>query len=147
MPLVSWSVLGGGGGGGRGKRGEQGTQLLVWKGQTQVEAQSTYNIVPRAPSSALRPPHPLSRKRECTPPPLKQGGGHTHLRVRGLVGGPNSVPKNGEKLSILSTLWVEAVFFLNTLCCLNRNVPLEQYSANAKIMFCYELCNFLFNKV
>jgi hypothetical protein len=34
----------GGGGGGRARRGEQGTQLIVWKGQTQVEAQVEVHI-------------------------------------------------------------------------------------------------------
>ncbi len=78
----------------------------MWRPSTgQSPPQSTY--IPRVevsvPSSELGPPHPLSRKRVCTPPPLNQWRGEdTRLWVWGW-GSPNG--RLEEMPSTLPTLW------------------------------------------
>ncbi len=54
----------------------------------QFRAQSRQSAKLFPQSSELGPPHPLTRRRVCTPPPLVPGGGHTRLRERGW-GSPN----------------------------------------------------------
>jgi hypothetical protein len=73
----------GGGGGGGG-----GSDQFLWFGSQSICRQNDKLFLQ---SSELRFPHPLTRRRVCTPPPpcFRGGGGYTSFRERGW-GGPNS---------------------------------------------------------
>ncbi len=60
-------------------------------------------------------PHPLFRKRACSPPPWTKGGGGTRSPA-GEEGGGVPIRTPGENLSTLFTLWVEPTPTHASLC-------------------------------